>query len=233
MAVEPQDDTERLNALVDGELAPAARAALAERIAADRSLARAHATLARLKSCVAELGEAEPSGVVPRTPARWRRRLPTAAGVAAAALLGLWLALPEPARAPETPLPHAAITLAALPASPVVPHLDRAGLTLTGVAVAASDGDPVVVATYRGPRGCRLELHAAAAGHAFPPTAGTRRHAWTAGPLAYQLVAFGMPAARFRAVVDAAERATLGDGLPDALDRRLREARLASQPCVG
>ncbi|PWB64110.1 MAG: hypothetical protein C3F17_07790, partial [Bradyrhizobiaceae bacterium] len=60
MAVEPQDDTERLNALVDGELAPAARAALAERIAADRSLARAHATLARLKSCVAELGEAEP-----------------------------------------------------------------------------------------------------------------------------------------------------------------------------
>ena len=48
------DAIERLNALIDGELPPAEHAALADRIAAGRDLAHAHATLARLKACIVE-----------------------------------------------------------------------------------------------------------------------------------------------------------------------------------
>ena len=46
-----------LNALVDGELAPQDRAAIAARLAVDRDLARAYATLARLKASIGELAE--------------------------------------------------------------------------------------------------------------------------------------------------------------------------------
>jgi hypothetical protein len=152
------------------------------------------------------------------------------AATAAAVLAVVWLAMPDNAPLADAPVSHAAITLAALPASPVVPHLDPAGLTLTGVAVETSDGRPVVVASYRGPRGCRLELHAAATGDPFPAREATSRHQWASGALVYQLVAFGMPQERFRAVAEAAERAT--QGLPDGLGRRLREARRAAQPCT-
>jgi transcriptional regulator with XRE-family HTH domain len=88
----------------------------------------------------------------------------------------------------------------------------------------------VIVWRSNGPvRRCRLDLHAAAAGHVFPDPGGTRRHGWTAGALVYQLVAFGMPDERFRAVAETTERATRG--LPD--EGPLREARLASRPCIG
>jgi hypothetical protein len=230
MAAEPQPhtDVERLNAFVDGELAPAERAVLAERLATDRDFARAHATLARLKACVSEIAAEEPAPARPRKPASGGRGRAAmglaAAALAAAGLAAIWIAAPAP---PALETPRHAITLAALPADPVVPHLDRAGLTLAGVVV--ENPGPVVVATYRGPRGCRLDLHAAAAGHAFPDPGGTRRHGWTAGPLVYQLVAFGMPEERFRAVAETTERATRG--LPD--EGPLREARLASRPCIG
>jgi hypothetical protein len=229
MAVEPHD-TERLNAFVDGELSPAERAAMAERLAADRTMARAHATLARLKASVVALADAEPAHLgAHRRSRRWRRAA-AFGGAAAAVLAVVWLVLPDEDRTAESSVPHAAITLAALPASPVVPHLDQAGLTLTGVAVETPGGRSVVVATYLGPRGCRLELHAAAAGGAFPGRDATSRHQWTAGALVYQLVAFGMPEERFRAVADAAERAT--QGVSDGLGRRLREARRAALPCT-
>jgi anti-sigma factor RsiW len=234
MAAEPHPhtDIERLNAFVDGELAPAERALLAERLATDRDFARAHAILARLKACVSEIAGDEPAQARSRQRASWGGRLPAASlagltvtGLAVAGLAAIWIAAPAPPPGPGAPR-HAAITLAALPADPVVPHLDRAGLTLVGVVV--ENPGPVVVATYRGPRGCRLDLHAAAAGHAFPDPGGTRRHGWTAGALVYQLVAFGMPEERFRIVAETAERATRG--APD--EGPLREARL-SRPCIG
>ena len=227
-------DTLQLNAFVDGELAPAERAAVAARLADDRSFARAYAVLARLKAGVIESAEADARIALPARKPSWRRRALPATGALAAAIAVLLVVYDPTDPAPTAePAPHTAVTLAGLPASPVVPHLDVAGLTLAGVALETPGGVPVLLATYRGPRGCRLELRAHAAEAVLPATIGTSRRTWIAGALAYELVAFGMPVDRFAAVADAAERATGGDRLPDPVHRRLREARLSSRPCVG
>ena len=63
-------------------------------------------------------------------------------------------------------------------------------------------------------------------------TVGTSRAAWTAGDLAYELVAFGMPAGRFTAVAAAAEGATRAGAMPENTTR-LREASLSAPPCTG
>jgi anti-sigma factor RsiW len=230
------EDLLRLNALVDGELPPAEHAALAARIAADRDLAHGHAALARLKASLVEDIDNTPAPVVrwlgarggPRT---WRR---VAAAAAGAAILGLAIigaaldwrgARDEPAARPE-----AAIVLAALPSTPVIPDLAAGGLTLVGTEVEQIAGVSVLVAAYRGPRGCRLELRVHPAALKLPPTAGTNRRAWTVGELGYELAAFGMPEVRFAIIAGAAERQSqAGSPQPD----RLREARAAAPPCLG
>lgn len=226
----------RLNALVDGELAPAARARIAAELAADRELARTYATLAKLKASVIEHADAMPAPDI-RSP---RRRLPRRAllwGTGIAASAALFLALvgsdvfaPAPVALTSE---QVAVTLAALPVKPVVPDLVSGGLTLVKVELGDDRGDRHLVATYAGPRGCRLEFHARPQGTAARILGGTSRHAWTDGDFAYELVAFGMPIERFRAIAEAAERQTREDGRPDRADHRLREARLAAPPCLG
>jgi hypothetical protein len=226
------DDLLRLNALVDGELPPAEHAALATRIAAGRDLAHAHATLARLKACISEAAD---TATAPALPLRRDRSWAPAAGIAAAVVAGfagfMLLKAPEildePARTPE-----AAIVLAALPAVPVLPSLGAAGLDMVATEVETVAGTRVLVAVYRGSRGCRLELRVHPAWADVPPTAGTRRKAWTVGDLSYELAAFGMPGARFAVVAAAAEKATRAMQPPDGAERRLREARLGAPPCV-
>jgi hypothetical protein len=93
-------------------------------------------------------------------------------------------------------------------------------------------GTPVLVAVYRGSRGCRLELRVRASRARVPPTAGTRRRTWTVGDLTYELAAFGMPARRFSIVAQASETATRAAQSPVGSERRLREARLGAPPCV-
>lgn len=229
------DAIERLNALIDGELPPAEHAALADRIALGRDLAHAHATLARLKACVVENAEQTPTAafVLPKPKSRIKPALGLAA--AAAVLLGAFVAWyperqAEPARfSGMAPF----VLLAALPAPPVVPDLANAGLNLVGAEVERSGETAVLVAAYRGPRGCRLELRVRPAAANVPPTAGTSRSAWSAGDLAYELVAFGMPAGRFAAVAAAAEAATRAGLMPKDADTRLREASLRAPPCLG
>jgi anti-sigma factor RsiW len=239
MAVDPtpQDDLRRLNALIDGELPPAEHAALAARIAGSRELAQAHATLARLKACVAEgLQETPAREDRPALLAKPRRSSGrAAAAVAAAALVAAiviplgWQALDdEPAVRPE-----AAIILAALPAHPTIPDLTIGGLTLVGTEVETVAGISVLVAAYRGPRGCRLEMRVHSATHTIPPTAGTSRRTWTAGELRYELAAFGMPANRFAAVAEVAQAATRNGQPSEPMMMRIREARSAALPCVG
>jgi anti-sigma factor RsiW len=238
MVVDPKspEAIARLNALIDGELPPAEHAALADRIAAGRDLAHAHATLARLKACIVESAEGTPVvGIVLPSPAR--RRPMRAAGVALAAAASVLLAvlvwLPEREDMPSSLAEIApVITLAALPDTPVIPDLAVAGLKLMGGEVERAGGTAVLVVAYRGPRGCRLELRVRPAGADVPPTVGTSRKTWTAGDLAYELVAFGMPAARFAAVAAAAQTATRGP-IPKDADRRLREANLQAPPCTG
>lgn len=232
------DSIERLNALIDGELPPADHAVLADRIAAGRDLAHAHATLARLKACIVESAEQTPVGDFDVTIPRAKRRLLPAIGLvtaaAAAVLVAIVTLYPEqqPDQASRQEIAPF-VTLAALPVAPVIPDLTNAGLNLVGGEVERSGQTAVLVAAYRGPRGCRLELRVRPAAVAVAPTVGTSRAAWTAGDLAYELVAFGMPGGRFTAVAAAAEAATRAGAMPGNAATRLREASLSAPPCTG
>lgn len=157
------DAIERLNALIDGELPPAEHAALADRIAAGRDLAQTHATLARLKACIVDSADHVPAGGFNITiPEPRRRLLPVAglAGLAAAAVLLAMVTLYPERQADEASRREMAsvVTLASLPVAPVIPDLTNAGLSLVGGEVEQSGQAAVLVAAYRGPRGCRLEL---------------------------------------------------------------------------
>lgn len=230
------DSIERLNALIDGELPLADHATLADRIAAGRDLAQAHATLARLKACIVENAARTPVDDVAIPHSTPKRRLLPAFGLAttaAAALLAIVTLYPkqradQASRTEIAPL----VTLAALPVAPVIPDLAIAGLNLVGGEVERAGQTAVLVAAYRGPRGCRLELRVRPSGTAMAATVGTSRAAWTAGDLAYELVAFGMPAGRFSAVAAAAEAATRAGAMPENTTR-LREASLSAPPCTG
>ena len=239
MAIDPtpSDDLQRLNALIDGELPPAEHAALAARIAAGRDLAHAHATLARLKANIVDGAADGPvPSLAPLRVSSWRRSagLAAAAAAAAALILAILIAYGQQSFVSDRPnRPDAAIVLAALPAAPVIPDLTAAGLTLVGTEVETVAGTPLLAAAYRGPRGCRLELRVYPSAAKVPPTSGTLRRAWTVDDLGYELVAFGMPAARFAAVAGAAEAAARAGRLPDNAGGRLREASRTAPPCVG
>lgn len=231
-----EDDLLPLNALVDGELAPAARAEIAARLAVDRELARAYAVLAQLKATIGEAADAAPTMSLPsaRRPIGWRL---AAAAACIAAVIGVGLlaghgllsgASPDAATA-EGPT---AITLASLPAGTNIPRLDTAGLKLIGLAIDPGEV-PLITASYRGPHGCRLDLRAWPAGADAPTLTGTSRRTWTAGGLVYELVAHGMPKWRFAIIAEAAEQQTRSGSDHDRIDRRLREANIGAPPCVG
>ena len=237
MAVEPDrnDDLLRLNALVDGELPAAVQAELAARLATDRNLARAHATLASLKASVVASAADEavpPLPAIAKHPRLPFHRFALAAAVVLAAI-SIFFAAGQlgPHSNDESELPRTIVKLAGLPSSPIVPDLGIAGLKLTGISMERQGSVPIVVASYQGPRGCRLELRVHQAGMAIPPAAGTSRWVWTVDELAYELISSGMPSTRFAAVAAAAEYATRNGGSED--NRRLREASLHSRPCVG
>ena len=230
-------DLERLNALVDGELAATERATIAARLAADRDLASAYATLARLKAATAETAEDCPTIVLRRpwwlTARRHacgrcrvyrisaRGKPSHQAGMARGRITGAGTA--------EGPTE---ITLASLPAGTTIPRLDTAGLKLINLAFNPGSV-PLFAATYRGPHGCRLDLRGWPVGADAPPAFGTSLHRWIVGTLAYELTAHGMPDWRFRLIADAAEQQTRAGSDPDRIDRRLREADRGVAPCLG
>jgi hypothetical protein len=228
-----RQDLLRLNALVDGELAPAERAELAARLAVDRDLARAYATLARLKAVIAEEAGAAPEISLPSAKRRaWPRMAAAGAGLAAMLAVALFAATDflsvreSPDEAPT------AITLASLPAGTAIPRLDTAGLKL--VSLDLNPGHvPIFTARYRGPHGCRLDLRAWPIGVPAPPLAGTSRYRWTVGNLTYELVAHGMPARRFNIIAGASELQTRLNADHNRINRRLREARSGAPPCAG
>ncbi|MFA6267488.1 MAG: hypothetical protein WC670_17450 [Pseudolabrys sp.] len=238
MEPEPnKQDLLLLNALVDGELAPAERATLAGRLAVERDLARAYATLARLKATIGEAADASaglPAFELPprktKTPRRW---IAYGAALAALLALGFFVATQQQAEPDNhTPEGPTAITLASLPVGTTVPRLDTAGLQLIGLDIDPGKV-PLVTATYRGPHGCRLDLRAWPAGAAAPAQSGTDRHRWTAGGLVYELTAHGMPQARFHLIAGAAEAQTAANSDHRRIDRQLREASLGAPPCAG
>ncbi len=233
-------DLIRLNAFVDGELTPTERAAVAAQIKAQPNIARAHATLARLKACIGESADATPAPMIALPP---RRRRGLALGIGAGGLtvvalgLGALVITGAPRTDPKPVVPvvgqEAVITLAALPATPIIPRLDLAGLTLEDVKVERIGDVRLLLASYRGPHGCLLDLRVHTTGTVVPISPGSSRHSWDVGPLAYELVAHGMPGWRFAIIADAAERETRDGGTADPVRRRLREARAAAPPCAG
>lgn len=230
-----QEDLLKLNALVDGELAPAERAELAARLAGDRDLARAYAVLAQLKATIGEAADAPAPIVLPP-----RRRLPRGIIAAAACLIvaiGIGILVAGNGLATfgvesETAEGPTAITLASLPAGTNIPRLDTAGLKLIGLAIDPGSV-PLISAHYRGPHGCRLDLRAWPTGAAPSAATGTSRQTWTAGRLTYELVAHGMPQWRFAIIAEAAEQQTQLNADPNRVDRRLREANKGAPPCIG
>lgn len=236
MARDPQQqDLEKLNALVDGELPPDERAALAGRLAGERDLARAYATLARLKAAVGDVaaGADCPALDLPqRRKARLWPRIALGAGLAAALAIGVFVAMPRPADIDGPVEGPTAITLASLPVGTTVPRLDTAGLKLTGLVIDPGQV-PLVSATYRGPHGCRLDLRAWPIGATPPEKIGSSHHRWTAGNLVYELTAHGMPAARFALIAGAAEGQTAATADHGRIGRQLREASHGAPPCTG
>jgi hypothetical protein len=241
MAIEdrPSPEITRLNAFVDGELTPAERAEVAAQIRAQPNFARAHATLARLKACIAESADATASVAIALPPRR-QQSMALGIGVAGLAVVAfavIALLVAAQFRPERRPVPlagqEAVVTLAALPANPVIPHLNMAGLVLEDVKVERAGDVRLLLASYRGPHGCRLDLRVSPAGSAVPVGAGSSRHSWDVGALTYELVAHGMPGWRFAIIADAAERETQEGRAPDAAQRRLREARASAPPCTG
>ncbi len=240
MATESRNDDQMLNAMVDGELAPAEQAAMAARLASERDLARAYATLSKLKASVIESAgmSKEVEVRLPEQSRRIRTVAGTAAVAAAFAIAVAFVGFLDRSREnpkmadPATPAVSQHVQLAAFPIEPVIPDLVPAGLRLAKTIVSADAKSPVVVATYLGPRGCRLELTVRSGDPIATSAAGTDRRKWRVGGLTYELVAYGMPAARFSIVAEAAERATRATSQPDVINGRLREARLSPLPCI-
>lgn len=233
-------DLIRLNAFVDGEAGPDERADIAARIASDRAFARSHAVLVRLKAGIADYAADESSSEIPAMlapPRRFPRWAALGAGIAAAILVtaGLYIGTRDfrgPALAVDRTAIERLIVQVALPSAPVVPELAAGGMTLSGVEVRDTADRPMLVATYAGPRGCRLELRIRDGAAASATSDGTSRYGWTVGRLSYQLVAFGMPDIRFAIIAGAAERQSRLAADPTG-DVRLQQARAAAPPCVG
>lgn len=237
MANDRTSDFEKLNALVDGELAPAERAEIAARLVVDRELASAYATLARLKATVAENTADCPPIVLrqPRWPLLRRRAAAIAAGAMLVAGVGLFAWTSEWFDDGGT-LPTAegptAVTLASLPSGTTIPRLDTAGLKL--IRLAFNPGSvPLFTASYRGPHGCRLDLRAWPVGADATPASGTSLRQWVAGDLVYELTAHGMPDWRFKIIADGAEQQTRTNADPGRVDRKLREANRGAPKCLG
>ena len=226
-----KQDLLRLNALVDGELAPAERAELAARLAVERDLARTYATLARLKAATAAIVDEKPIISLP-APKRRIWIYPAALAACLVAAIGIGIGINKHSDLPDASDAPTAITLASLPAGAIIPHLDTAGLRLVGVAIDPGKV-PLFTATYRGPHGCRLDLTAWPIGSGVPGITGTSRYRWFVGDLVYELVAYGMPTGRFEIIAEAAEHQTRADSDPQVIAQRLRRANTGAPPCLG
>lgn len=239
---------ERLNALADGELAPAEQRAMAERLASSPATTERLRGIVRLKQ---EL-EALPADEAPPLPSistssrpRWRQVAAIAAVLVIASAVALTPVLlrrdtsesflvaslaAHEQFASASSQPEAAIAPAA--AAPVASELARLGLQLVWQKIAAN-GE--VRIGFVGTRGCRLSLHVSP--HAqltsrADPAISTLT-GWNAQGRSYFLIATGMPPARFELIAGfikalTSEPADKLEPLRTALQSDWRSA----QPCL-
>ncbi len=253
---------ETLNAYVDGELDTAAAAEVARAVAEDPALAREVAALSRLRLAVAESIEAPPLSV-PAPPSTTGRRIAIAASIALVAFIAAsilvsnrvgnpgtdWLARAwqvhrgwsvEGVTAQTRPTLLFAQYAEAVPGA-YVPDLSASRLSLVYAAVAPFTGTrQVLLAGYRGTRGCKISLLV------FPSPAGTlgdaltpfrdgneEAYGWVAGPVGYVILSDGMDSGRFRLLAESVRR-TSRQHLPFDKKTRiaLRKSRDESAPCM-
>lgn len=258
----PDDDQlwQKLNAYIDGELAPAEAAEIAALVASDRRAAAVVATLARLKATTAQAGlTGAPAEILPRQRARpWRAAL--AAAVAALLVVGglwvlpigdtsdarmaalverhaQWASEADGAALDSSSAARVLVGLGRLGGTAEIPDLTDAGLQLARISLFEATGTGGLHIGYVGTRGCRVSLIVE------PQPAGETRPAgsmsagvasWTVDGVLYTLLASGMHPPRFATIAASAEAATRSRA---ALGEKLREAmrveRDASPPCLG
>jgi len=249
-----------LNAYVDGELDPARRAEIAERIARDPALARQAAALAGVKASLAEPANVPAFDFGPPAAASRRRRRWLTAAAAAVAILAAsafwatqyvqtdpaWLTAAATAHdslaAQQTDASRDAERIAATAGfRPYIPDLAAAKLRLAAAAPLSVNGYSGGLALqYTGTRGCRVTYVA------FPGAGislGERLerieigdltgYGWRVGAVGYALLAESMDPDRLAVIaanVHAASR--LYRPFDDAARTQLAQSRAASRPCT-
>ncbi len=256
------DRWQRLNAYVDGELDPEARAEIAAEIARDRELAAAAATLTQLKAATGQAFADAPAVTIAAPRRGGMRRaaailaMTAAAGAAVAAVLltaapslpphldlaisrhAAWVASEAPARGEPVAAPLL-VGLARLDRPVELPDLRDSGLQLVRIAALDESGGATGLhVSYLGSRGCRVSLIVVKAGPDHAPLrreiGGTEVARWTAEDLAYTLLASGMPKERFALIATSAEEAVRQRRpVPGPVREALRRERDASTPCTG
>jgi len=252
---------ESLNAYVDGELDTAAAAEVAGAIAEDPALAREVAALSHLRSAVAESVEAPPLSL-PAPPSTAGRGTAIAASIAfvmfiagsvlvskldrnvgADWLADAWQIHRGWSIEGVTAQTRATLLLAqyteAVPGA-YVPDLSASRLSLVHAVVSSFTGQgPVLVAGYRGTRGCKISLlvfrSLGALDEGLSPFHDGKNEAygWRAGPLGYFIVSDGMDSGRFRLLAESV-RHTSRKHIPFDEETRiaLRKSRAKSAPCT-
>lgn len=251
-----EQDHEAVTAYADGELAPHARAALERRLAVEPALRAALDDIHRAKAMLAPLHLTMAS---PATNTR-RGRRPAARVLAIAACVTLlvlvagsffwfdraqpWAALPAELHAR---LSEQTYVLSEDAARPMVASahggifrpldLSASRLVLVDVEASSASGRETIALHYRGRRGCRLTLVAAAAETEEAPTGAVRGHdglsrIWRAAGFDFFLLADGMDAARFAAIAAYAKAATRKMERQEALVTAMDSTYSAAAPCA-
>lgn len=251
MSGETEADWEALNAYADGELEPAAREALARRLAHDPGLA---AALAEVHAAKAALSLMRPAAA-PERPCRPFARgrwLAVAAALAAAVGLGAfyhvggpaepWRDAPAALHAEFSDESYVLTEAAPLPVVSTprigdVPAIDLSGarLSLVDVAALRRGGRDIVAMHYRGRNGCRVTLVALEAMPDESPPALMGEGlaaAWTESGIHYALLAGGMDAARFAAISAYARAESRRVAPREELRLAMRSATAGAQPCA-
>lgn len=213
---------QKLNAYVDGELSAREKAAVAEDIASDPSLAHAVAILQGVKAELAEFPGCAPAKrrrggfSLPFVP--WLSAACVALLVAGGAVLVTQLTTAEPpsllaqhrawaetARAGGAEVPGAGVAKAFF--GPQLPSLEPFGLRLDSAGlVSLADGEEALHAGYVGQRGCRISLFllppdAIPDDRALP--AGILQASGQSGSWRYRVLAQDMDGARFALIASA------------------------------
>ncbi|WP_076442863.1 hypothetical protein [Bosea sp. TND4EK4] len=250
---------ERLNAYVDGELAPADAAAVASAVAHDAGLAARVATLARLRAVVTVLpSQPAPPPSLPLR-ARQRKGIPRGAALAASLVLaavlvaGAYPFIPWTAAPPDglslavqaqrqwlaSDSPATRLPIALTAGGDGLPDLGAASLRLAYLSLdPANTGGGGMLAGYIGPQGCRLgfwigpQLASATPQPVRADRDGLKISTWAFDGKRYALLSRGMDSRRLDEVAEIVAGMPQPQNRPtDAQIARLRSLHAIGEPC--